>query len=40
MKLVVKLSVGIPRANFGSAIVSPGDLNLDGYNGMVLSFNF
>ena len=39
MKLVDKLSVSVPRANFGSAIASPGDLNHDGYNGNILYFN-
>jgi len=36
MRLLATLSVGLPRANFGSAIVSPGDLNLDGYNDVVI----
>lgn len=35
MKLVSTLGMKIARANFGAAIISPGDLNLDGYNGMV-----
>eukprot|EP00795_Rhopilema_esculentum_P014659 gene14659-5748_t len=36
MKLVTKLSVAVPRANFGASIASPGDLNLDGYNDIVV----
>ena len=40
MKLVSTLGMKVSRANFGAAIISPGDLNLDGYNGMLTTLNF
>eukprot|EP00112_Aurelia_sp_Birch-Aquarium-sp1_P006092 Seg1681.2 transcript_id=Seg1681.2/GoldUCD/mRNA.D3Y31 product="Integrin alpha-9" protein_id=Seg1681.2/GoldUCD/D3Y31 len=36
MKLVSTLGMKIARANFGAAIISPGDLNLDGYNDVIV----